>query len=164
MSGESRRKNPLPLLDLVGDGAGAACWFVEEYDDGGEVPFMRGGATGSRVDRPGSVPSMDDIDMLLPGRVVVDRAGSSRPPEKGGGGGGTRDIEACALYCGEGGSIGRPPNGGGGGGGGGGLSCATKDVMTISKHVTQNLLQKSLEKGAGRPLCEVLRKRVCAMT
>lgn len=72
---------------------------------------------------------MDEIDMLLPGRFVVDKAGSSRPPEKGGGGGGTRDIEACALYCGEGGSMGRPLNGGGGGGGGG-LSCAIQYVMT----------------------------------
>lgn len=67
--------------------------------------------------------------MLLAGRVVVDKAGSSRPPEKGGGGGGTRDMGACALYCGEGVSIGRPLKGGGGGGGGGGLSCATEDVV-----------------------------------
>ena len=59
------------------------------------------------------------MDMLLPGRLVVDIAGSSRTPEKGGGGGGTRDTEAGTLYCGEGGSIGRPPKGGGGGGGGG---------------------------------------------
>lgn len=118
LSGETRCRNPLPLLDLVGDGAGAACW-TEEYDDGGEVPFMREAAGGSRVDRPGSVPSMDEIDMLLPGRFVVDMAGSSRTPEKGGGGGGFLGMEACALYCGEGGSMGRPLNGGGGGGGGG---------------------------------------------
>ena len=89
------------------------------------MPFMRGAVAGSRVDRPGSVPSMDEIDMLLPGRFAVDKAGSSRAPEKGGGGGGTRDTEAWVLYCGEGGSIGRPPNGGGGGGGGG-LSCASE--------------------------------------
>ena len=93
------------------------------------MPFKRGAVVGSRVDRPGSVPSMDEIDILLPGRFVVDIAGSSRAPEKGGGGGGTRDIEACALNCGEGGSMGRPLNGGGGGGGGG-LSCATEKVMT----------------------------------
>ena len=85
------------LLDLVGDGAGAACWAEDEYDDGGEVPFMRGAVAGSRFDRPGSVPSIDEIDMLLPGRFVVDKAGNSLPPGKGGGGGGTRDIEACEL-------------------------------------------------------------------
>ena len=120
MSGELRYRNPLLLLDLVGDGTGAACCADEEYDDGGEAPFMRVGAVSSRVVLPVSLPSMDEIDMLLPGRVVVDKAGSSRAPEKGGGGGGTRDMEACALYWGEGGSMGRPLNGGGGGGGGGG--------------------------------------------
>ncbi len=113
------------MLDLVGDIIGPACWAEEEYDDGGEVPFMRGAVEGSLLDRPGSVPSIDEIDMLLPGRFVLDKAGSSLPPEKGGGGGGTRDMEACALYCGEGGSMGRPLNGGGGGG----LSCATKNIM-----------------------------------
>ena len=29
------------LLDLVGDRAGTACCAEAEYDDGGEVPFMR---------------------------------------------------------------------------------------------------------------------------
>ena len=81
---------------------------------------MRGAAADSRVGRPGSVPSMDEIDMLLPWRGVADIPGKSRPPEKGGGGGGARDREACALYCGEGGSMGRPLLNGGGGGGGGG--------------------------------------------
>lgn len=100
-----------------------------EYDDGGEVPFIRGAVVGSRLDRPGSVPSMDEIDMLLPGRFEVDKASSSLPPEKGGGGGGTLDMEACTLYCGEGGSMGRPLNGGGGGGGGG-LSCVTVAIVT----------------------------------
>lgn len=55
---------------------------------------MRAAVAGSRFERPGSVPSMDEMDMLLPGRFVVDNAGSSRPPEKGGGGGGTRDMGA----------------------------------------------------------------------
>ena len=81
------------LVDLVGDGLGAAGCADEEYNDGGEVPFMRGAVAGSRVDRPGSVPSMEEIDMLLPGRLMVDKAGSSLTPEKGGGGGGTRDME-----------------------------------------------------------------------
>ena len=119
------------------------------YEDGGEVPFMRGAAAGSRVDRPGSAPSMDEIDMLLPGRFVVDKAGNSRAPENGGGGGGARDVEICALYCGEGGSMGRPLNGGGGGGGGGGgLSCATREVMQISK--ARDGIQKSVEKGGAK--------------
>ena len=69
--------------------------------------------------------------MLLPGRVVVDTAGRSRPPEKGGGGGGARGMEACELSCGEGGSIGRPLKFGGGGGGG--LSCAAKDGTTYQQ-------------------------------
>lgn len=77
----------------------------------------------SRDGLPGAESSMDEIDMLLPGRVTEDGAGRSRPPEeKGGGGGGTRDMDAGALYWGEGGSIGRPLKGGGGGGGG--CSCA----------------------------------------
>lgn len=42
----------------------------------------------SRADLPGSVPSIDEIDILLPGRGAVDNAGSSRLAEKGGGGGG----------------------------------------------------------------------------
>ena len=82
--------------------------------------------------------------MLLPGRVVVDKAASPRPPEKGGGGGGTLDMEACALYCGEGGSMGRPLNGGGGGGGGGSL-WATEDVM-VHQQRYGNKLKKALRK------------------
>ena len=120
LSGDPRCIIVLLLLGLVGDRAGAACGVEEEYDDGGEAPFMRGAAIDSRVGRPGSVPSMDEIDMLLPWRLVVEDPGKSRPPEKGGGGGGGRDREACALYCGEGGSMGRPLLNDGGGGGGGG--------------------------------------------
>lgn len=52
----------------------------------------------SRFGRPGVESSMEDIDMLLPGRFAEDRAGKSRPPGKGGGGGGTRDMEAGGLY------------------------------------------------------------------
>lgn len=134
------------LLDLVGDGARTACWAEAEYNDGGEVPFKRGVVVGSRVDRPGSVPSMDEIDMLLPGRFEVDKAGSSLPPEKGGGGRGTLDMDACALYCGEGGSMGRPLNGGGGGGGGGGgLSCATKAII-IDQQTCDTKSKKPLRK------------------
>ena len=67
--------------------------------------------TGSRAGLPGSVPSIDEIDMLLPGRGAVDSAGSSRLPEKGGGGGGTCDRGVWRLCCAwevcgdEGGSI-----------------------------------------------------------
>ena len=42
----------------------------------------------SRAGLPGSVPSIDEIDMLLPGRGAFVKAGSSRLPENGGGGGG----------------------------------------------------------------------------
>lgn len=41
--------------------------------------FVYVGAGGSRNGRPGSVPSIDRIDMLLEGRVLAGSAGKSRP-------------------------------------------------------------------------------------
>ncbi len=53
---------------------------------------------GSRCGLPGAESSMEEIDMLLPGRLVEEKAAVSRPAEKGGGGGGPRDMEAGGLY------------------------------------------------------------------
>ena len=84
------------------------------------MPFSGVDVVGSRdVLAGGPESSIDKIDMLLPGRVDDDGAGNSRRLAKGGGGGGTCDMAGLALYCGDGGSMGRPMTGGGGGGGGG---------------------------------------------
>ena len=71
-------------------GEEADIWCAEEeYELIGEVPLIGPAAAGSREFLEGAESSIDDIDMLLPGRVVDESAGSSRRPEKGGGGGGT---------------------------------------------------------------------------
>ena len=65
----------------------------------GDAPINVVAVSGSRGGLPiGAESSMEDIDMLLPGRFVEDKAGKSRAPEKGGGGGGTRDMDAGGLY------------------------------------------------------------------
>ena len=69
-------------------------WAPTDGDMVLEVIVDEGGleyGSGSRAGRPGSVPSIDEMDMLLPGRGAADNAGSSRLPEKGGGGGGLCD-------------------------------------------------------------------------
>lgn len=79
-------------------GEGADSWCVEEeYESVGEAPFICAAAGGSRGVLEGPESSIDEIDMLLPGRAVDDRAGNSRRPEKGGGGGGTCDMVTRAL-------------------------------------------------------------------
>jgi len=65
----------------------------------GDAPFNVVAVPGSRGGLPtGAESSIEDIDMLLPGRFPEDKTGKSRPPEKGGGGGGTLDMDAGGLY------------------------------------------------------------------
>lgn len=63
----------------------------------GDVVLIDATILGSRDDLVGFESSIEDIDMLLPGRVVVEGAGSSRTPGNGGGGGGICESEARAL-------------------------------------------------------------------
>lgn len=65
----------------------------------GDAPFAMVAVLGSRGGfSTGAESSIEDIDMLLPGRFDEDKAGKSRPPEKGGGGRGTLDMDAGGLY------------------------------------------------------------------
>lgn len=99
---DRRNNDPISTLWLGGDGAGIDLLA----GDGAEttlidaVPFICPDATDSRGVRSDSEPSIDSIDMLLPGRVIDDKAGRSRDPEKGGGGGGPREGACCALCWG----------------------------------------------------------------
>lgn len=60
--------------------------------------FAYAGTEGWRAGRPGSVPSIDRIDMLLLGRVFAGSAGKSRPI---GDCGGWSRCEGAGPYCGE---------------------------------------------------------------
>lgn len=125
LSGELLWEKPLLWFGLVGDGAGGMCWEEGGYAPVGEVLFMGAAILGSRDNLTGPESSIDSIDMLLPGRVEVDGAGSSRKLGNGSGGGGIWEMGARPLLDGEGGNMGRLLNGGGGGGGG--ISCVARD-------------------------------------
>ncbi len=77
----------------MGEGAGGKCCVEDGYELVGDVPFIGAALLGSRDDLAGAESSMESIDMLLPGRAVEDRAGSSRALENEGfGGGGICDM------------------------------------------------------------------------
>ena len=138
MEGDPCFSRRLPFKGFVGEAADEEYWRRELNVPFGCEVLECASAGGSRDGRPGSVPSIDRIDILLLGRVVVGNAGKSRLI--GDGGGWSRYGGAGANGGGEGGRMWRLPKGMTAGGGGGREDWA---AVGENKHISITFMDAS---------------------